>query len=463
MIYKPRQNTSWRNRVIYQQPIYENKENLQTILDRLAKYPPLVFPYEIERLTSSLAKAAQGKAFLLQGGDCAESFDHCNSDVLTLKLRNLYQMAAVLSYGIEQPIITVGRIAGQYSKPRSKLFENFSGSKIPIFRGESINGLNPSLESRRNHPERLLEAIKYSALTLNFIRSYEQSSALDCFSNYFDFNSHRYASIFDKHHRLVENLQKTISLMSRQNSELPIWKCLGSIYTSHEGLILSFEEAMTRFVKSQGKLYNLSAHMLWIGDRTRQIDGGHIEYFKYISNPIGIKIGPSAEVDEIVETIKILNPGNKWGRITLIPRFGYPDVELHLPELIRKVQKARLRVLWSCDPMHGNNKILNCEKKTREFDHIVQELVRSREIHNNLGSYLGGVHLELTGEHVTECLGGPENISETDLSKNYQSLCDPRLNALQSLEIAFIMQESISNKTKKGFILSKGQKGLRLV
>lgn len=433
---------SWRQKKAAQQPPYQDQKQLQEVCNNLQRFPPLVFVGEVEKLKSYLADAARGKRFLLQGGDCAESFKDCNAESITSKLKILLQMSVILCYGARRPVIRVGRIAGQYGKPRSNQTEIVDGKELPVFRGDNVNSLLANLDARKPDPARLLEGYFRSALTLNYIRALTTGGFADLhYPDHWNLDFFATSEHTSRYLEITAQIKDAIAFMESLGSRDQ--SMLGSVefFTSHEGLILAYEETMTRFVGS--KYYNLGAHMLWIGDRTRQLDGAHIEYFRGIANPIGIKIGPSANRDEIIKVIKILNPNNEAGRITLITRFGDKLVTKFLPQFIKSISDAGLEVCWSADPMHGNAIKASNGIKTRDFDAICGELTDTFAIHHELGTQLGGVHFELTGENVTECTGGSAGITVEDLPKSYESYCDPRLNYSQSLEMAFLISQML--------------------
>ena len=432
--------TSWRSRPIHQQPSYQDQAELTRSLATIASYPPLVFVGEVEILRRQLAEAAQGRRFILQGGDCAERFQDCNPEAITSKLKILLQMSVVLSYGARQPVIRIGRIAGQYAKPRSADTEIIDGKTLPVFRGDNINSFEPDPDGRRPDPRRLTQSYYAASMTLNYVRAMITGGFADLHHpenwnlSFVSKSSHR-----QRYEQVVANIRDAVAFMESFGGVRE--ETLGSVdfFTSHEGLLLGFEEAMTRYVPHLGRYYNLGAHMLWIGDRTRSLDGAHIEYFRGIANPVGIKWGPTADPAEMVRIIKALDPRNEPGRITIITRFGASQVAKCLPLAIDAVRQAGLNVLWSSDPMHGNVIKTKNGIKTRDFDAILSELKACFDGHKKHGSRLGGVHFELTGEDVTECTGGAEGIGEQDLSRNYETFCDPRLNYSQSLEMAFVI------------------------
>ena len=431
---------SWRKLRPAQQPEYEDRGHLEQVLRKVRCWPPLVYPGEIRKLRRELALVAAGRRFFLQGGDCAEKFEDCNQETITAKLKILLQMSIVLFYETNRPVVKIGRIAGQYAKPRSSSVEFFGNTAIPSYRGDNVNAFSPDPSLRKPDPERLATGQRLAALTLNYIRALSCGGFTDLrhpdnWNLSFASNSPsrgRYESIVNKIREAMA-FAKTAGYQDPPPSRI-------DFYTSHEGLILPLEEAVT-FHHTDGLYYNLGAHMLWIGDRTRQPDGAHIEYFRGIENPTGIKVGPDACPDEITETVRALNPCNEAGRIVLITRLGKNRVGELLPILIEKVSLAGQRVCWCCDPMHGNTIRTKGGLKTRSFDAILSELKSTITIHKEMQSHLGGVHFELTGENVTECTGGAEGITDQDLTKNYSSFCDPRLNYSQSLELAFLIAE----------------------
>ncbi len=439
--------TSWRSFPIKQQPTFENAHALGDVLNLIRSYPPLVFVGEVDNLKRQLAEAAAGKRFLLQGGDCAERFQDCTPEAITSKLKILLQMSVVLCYGARQPVVRVGRIAGQYAKPRSADTETVDGKTLQVFRGDNINSFEADAERRKPDPQRMLTGYHTASMTLNYIRAMIQGG----FANLHHAENWNLGFLGEGEHRkryerIVGNIQDAVAFMA----SLGVVKeeSLASIdfFTSHEGLLLGFEEAMTRQVGPEGKYYNLGAHMLWIGDRTRELEGAHIEYFRGIANPIGIKWGPSADPRDMLQLIDRLNPTGEAGRITIITRFGHDKVQAALPKAIEAVKGAGVNVLWSSDPMHGNVIKTKDNIKTRDFDAILSELKQCFEIHQQGGSRLGGVHFELTGEDVTECTGGTLGIREADLVRNYETFCDPRLNYSQSLEMAFLISSILHQR-----------------
>ena len=413
----------------------------------LSAMPPLVFAGEARRLKSALAEAAEGRAFLLQGGDCAESFKEFHADNIRDFFRLLLQMAVVLTFAGKKPVIKVGRIAGQFAKPRSEPTETIAGVTLPSYRGDNINGPEFELATRTPDPQRLLRAYAQSSSTLNLIRAYAQGGFADLHNIHgwtLGFvegspNAARYREMSDK---ISEALDFMAAIGITPESQ-PTLKQV-DMFTSHEALLLGYEQAMTRLDSASGGWFDTSAHMLWIGERTRNRDGAHIEYMRGIENPIGLKCGPSMEPDELIRLIDVLNPKNEPGRLTLIGRFGFDKVEARLPRLVEVVRREGRKVVWSCDPMHGNTLKAANGYKTRPFDRILSEVKSFLEVVTAEGAHPGGVHLEMTGQNVTECLGGARALSEDELSRRYHTHCDPRLNADQALELAFLIAERLA-------------------
>ncbi len=443
---------SWRSKPIIQVPEYSDQAALKTVEERLASYPPLVFAGEARALKRQLADVAEGRAFLLQGGDCAEAFAEHGADNIRDFFRLFLQMSVVLTYAAAKPVVKVGRIAGQFAKPRSSDFETIDDVKLPSYRGDIINGIGFDEASRMPDPERQIMAYRQSAATLNLIRAFAQGGyanlehvhewTLGFVSD--SPSGERYKALAD---RLGETLRfmKAIGFSADQHPRLRET----DFYTSHEALLLGYEESMTRTDSTSGDYYSTSGHMLWIGDRTRQPDHAHVEYFRGIKNPIGLKCGPSMTADGLLELCDILNPENEAGRLTLINRFGHEKVGEHLPELIRAVEREGKKVVWSCDPMHGNT-ISAGGYKTRPFDYVLSEVKSFFDIHKSEGTYAGGVHFEMTGQDVTECTGGAKEVTADDLGSRYRTHCDPRLNANQSLELAFLIAELLQEDRDAG-------------
>ncbi|MCH2201825.1 MAG: 3-deoxy-7-phosphoheptulonate synthase class II [Fuerstiella sp.] len=435
---------SWQSRLAQQQPVYDDQQQVSEILRTLGQLPPLVTAWEVDRLRQQLADAATGNAFVLQGGDCSESFADCNAVSILRKLKVLIQMSLVLICRSHQKVIRIGRIAGQYAKPRSASVESRDGVELPSYRGDIVNRSGFTEADRRPNPDLLLRAYERSALTINFIRALSEGGFADLHHpENWDLEFVRNTPGSRRYQELLESLSDAIRFMEVVSGTELEQLTRVDFFTSHEGLHLLFEQAVTRTDQRNRGSYNLSTHLPWIGDRTRAIDGAHVEYFRGIRNPIGVKIGNSMAADELVDLIRILNPENEPGRLTLIHRFGAERIASHLPQLAESVRRARLNVLWSCDPMHGNIQTTRNGIKTRAFDDITLEIISAFRIHNEAGTRLSGIHLELTGEDVTECLGGPANLTELDLQRDYRSQVDPRLNYEQAMEIAFLIAEQM--------------------
>ncbi len=434
---------SWQNRPAQQQPKYDNPQELAETLKALSQLPPLVTAWEVDRLRGQFAAAAAGKAFVLQGGDCSESFDDCNSGTILRKLKVLIQMSLVLICGSKKRIVRVGRIAGQYAKPRSADLEKRGDMELPSYRGDIVNRSGFTPLERRPDPQLLLRAYEHSALTINYIRALSEGGFADLHHpENWDLEFVRNTPGSRRYQQLLESLSDSIRFMEAVSTGELTQLTRVDFFTSHEGLLLQFEQALTRMERQRG-WYNLGTHMAWIGDRTRAIDGAHLEYFRGIRNPIGLKVGNSMTAEELIDVIQILNPDNEPGRLTLIHRFGAEKIRSKLPALAEAVLRSGRNVLWSCDPMHGNGQTARNGIKTRSFDDIMSEIIMAFRIHKELGSRLSGIHLELTGEDVTECIGGPGNLSESDLTRDYRSQVDPRLNYEQAMEIAFLIAEQM--------------------
>jgi 3-deoxy-7-phosphoheptulonate synthase len=429
-----------------QRVTYPDPDALCAVLAALTRLPPLVTSGEVESLKGQLAEAARGQAFLLQGGDCSESFDDCQSAIIANKLKILLKMSFVLAHGCRKRVIRVGRFAGQYAKPRSAENETRNGLTLPSYRGPLVNRPGFSLEERTPQPEFLLEGYKRAGLTLNFIRGLVDGGLADVHHpEQWNLDFVNYATRSTEYRQIVEAISSSVHFMEtiagRRFDEL----ARVEFYTSREGLHLDYEQAQTRQVpRRPNKWYNLSTHFPWIGDRTRARDGAHVEYFRGIANPIGLKVGPSMSAEELLALIEVLNPQDEAGRLTLIHRFGVDRIGKHLPALVQAVLRAGKNVLWCCDPMHGNTLPTHSGVKTRRFEDILGELHQAIDIHHELGSILGGVHFELTGEDVTECLGGARGLVEADLGRAYRSDVDPRLNYEQALEMALCIARRLS-------------------
>ncbi len=433
---------SWQTKPIVQQPIYADPAALRDAIAVVAALPPLVHTGEVEALKGQLAQAARGERFLLQGGDCAERFVDCGQRPIQNKLRILLQMSLVLTWGARTGVIRVARMAGQYAKPRSRPTEVVNGQEVSCYRGDIVNGHDPS--DREPDPRRLVQATFHAAATLNFVRSLVDGGFADLrHPEHWDLGFVRSDTHRAEYQDLVERLLDSLEFMRAAGADREDALRTVDLYTSHEGLFLPYEAAHT--TSENGRHYNLGAHMLWIGDRTRQLDGAHVEYFRGIANPIGVKVGPTMEPGELVELLSVLDPHQEPGRITLITRFGHHAIADCLPPLVEAVRAAGRTPVWSTDPMHGNTTSTDEGFKTRHFSHILSEIRQAFEIHAAASNPLGGVHLELTGEDVTECTGGAQGLEASDLSRNYETFCDPRLNYAQSLEVALLLARRLSN------------------
>ena len=443
----PWQKDSWKNFTVKYAPEYSDKNKLDKVVKVLGDFPPLVFAGEVRLLRDSLAKVAEGNGFLLQGGDCAESFTEFNADSIRDTFRVILQMAAILTHGTRLPIVRMGRIAGQFAKPRSFPTETQGDETLPSYMGDIINGIEFDLENRKPNPSRMLKAYSQSASTLNLLRAFADGGYADLKHVHSwnmgfvksDPQGDRYRHLADQ---IQENLHFMEALGITSNNTSQLRKV--DFYTSHEALLLPFEEALTRQDSITGLVYNTSAHFVWIGDRTRFIDSAHVEFCRGIENPIGIKCGPKTDLDELVKLLDILNPNDIPGRITLITRFGHNKICDILPKIINRIESEGRTVVWSCDPMHGNTIKSSGELKTRPFDHVLTEVKHNIRIHRTEGTHAGGLHLEMTGQNVTECTGGIADISEKDLTNRYRTHCDPRLNASQAIELAFLASEELN-------------------
>ena len=434
---------SWRGKPIKQVPAYPDQEALAATEKRISSYPPLVFAGEARQLRERLSDVANGRGFLLQGGDCAESFAEHGADNIRDFFRVFLQMAVVLTFGAQQPVVKIGRIAGQFAKPRSSDVERAGDVELPSYRGDIINGIEFDEATRVPDPQRQVMAYRQSAATLNLLRAFAQGG----FANLE--NVHQWTLGFVKDSPQAERYR---NLADRISETMDFMRAIGitaedhhrlretDFFTSHEALLLGYEEALTRVDSTSGEWYATSGHMIWIGDRTRQSDHAHVEYCRGIKNPIGLKCGPSLEPDDLLSLIDILNPQNDPGRLTLIARFGHDKVAEKLPHLIRAVEREGKKVVWSCDPMHGNTITLN-SYKTRPFERVLSEVESFFQIHRAEGTHPGGIHIEMTGKDVTECTGGARTVTPEDLSDRYHTHCDPRLNADQALELAFLVAE----------------------
>ncbi|KPI45553.1 Phospho-2-dehydro-3-deoxyheptonate aldolase [Cyphellophora attinorum] len=475
--------SSWKSKPIVQGVEYDDQKAFDGAITKLSKLPPLVTPLEIVKLKNELREVALGNAFLLQGGDCAELFDYCTQDMIEAKVKLLLQMSLVLIYGGKKKVVRIARMAGQFAKPRSSPMETVNGVQMNSFRGDILNSYEPDVKLRTPHPSRLVDAYMHSAATLNYLRAALGSGLADLHAPLDWSLGHVLdSSVRAKYQRLVSSIQdtldmlRTIGLDSARNLETV------DLFTSHEGLLLGYEQALTRAFRlppstltsatsrhhshnrrastsasTPTTYYATSAHFLWIGDRTRQLTHAHTEFFRGIANPIGVKVGPSMPASDLIPLLDILNPTREVGKIVLITRYGAPLIAKHLPDHIRAVQASPHAgtVVWQCDPMHGNGRNATSETsgqtfKTRRFSDILSELQQALQIHRSLGSYLGGVHLELTGEAVTECVGGAEGLTEEHLNTNYTTFCDPRLNEKQALELAFLVAGFLREEYEEG-------------
>jgi 3-deoxy-7-phosphoheptulonate synthase len=437
---------SWQGFPAQQQPVWPDAAALKKTLDALASFPPLVFAGEARTLKQQLAAVVRGEAFLLQGGDCAESFDTFNANSIRDKLKVILQMAAILTYGLDRPVVKVGRIAGQFAKPRSSPLETREGVSLPSFRGFSVNDPDFTEQARTPDPERMERAYFQSAATLNLLRAFTGGGFADLNKVHLwnqDFvanspNGQRYARLADK----ISEALRFMKVCGIDSTNTPVLKQV-DYFTSHEALILGYEQALTRRDSLTGDFYCCSAHLLWIGERTRQPDGAHVEFLRGVQNPLGCKLGPTANADELLRICDALDPDNEAGRLTLITRFGHDQIEKRLPSLVRVIKREGRNIVWCCDPMHGNTFTASSHLKTRSFDHILSEIRSFFTIHEAEGTVPGGVHFELTGEDVTECTGGAREISDSDLNHRYETTCDPRLNNEQALEMAFLIVERL--------------------
>ncbi len=440
--------TSWQNFTALQQPNWPDKAAYDEAVRTITRLPPLVFAGEIRTLKKQLALAAEGNAFLLQGGDCAEAFSMCTGPAIRELLKVILQMAVILSYAGGKPVIKVGRMAGQYAKPRSADTEIVNGVELPSYRGDMVNSIEPDPEARRPDPQRMVKGYHLACATMNILRAftlggYASLDRVHAWNNEFVGRSPQ-GQLYE---RLAAQIDQAINFMRTVgiDTEIPQIK-QASFYTSHEALLLGYEEALTRQDSTTGDWYDCSAHMLWIGERTRQLDGAHVEFFRGVHNPIGVKIGPNHDLDNVKALVRALNPENEAGRLTLITRFGAKKIGDHLPRLAREMKKEGFKLVWSCDPMHGNTYTTDFGHKSRSFDDILAEIRSFFEIHWAEGTAPGGVHFEMTGDDVTECTGGGRCLLPQHLAQNYLTQCDPRLNAEQSLELAFQIAELIREK-----------------
>ncbi|QOY53861.1 3-deoxy-7-phosphoheptulonate synthase class II [Candidatus Sulfurimonas marisnigri] len=443
--------TSWREKPILQQPTYQNKDDLNRVLSELKNYPPLVFAGEARRLKSELADVANGNAFLLQGGDCAESFSEFHADNIRDTFKALLQMAVVMTYAGGVPVVKVGRLGGQFAKPRSSDTETFDGITLDSYRGDIINGVDFTKEARTPDPERMIKAYNQSAATLNLLRAFASGGLADLHQvHQWNLDFAHQSEVSAKYEKMAQDIENSLQFMKACGITSKTYRNLREtdFYTSHEALLLPYEEAFTRQDSLSGDWYDTSAHMLWIGDRTRQLDGAHVEYLRGVKNPIGVKAGPSMDPEDLIKLCHTLNPENEAGRLNVIVRMGADKVGEGMPKLIRAIEKEGMNVVWSCDPMHGNTIKSSNSYKTRPVDSILTEMKQFFQVHKAEGTVAGGVHLEMTGKNVTECIGGSFIVTEEDLSSRYHTHCDPRLNADQSLELAFLIADTLKESRK---------------
>ncbi|MEE4161109.1 MAG: 3-deoxy-7-phosphoheptulonate synthase class II [Woeseiaceae bacterium] len=428
---------SWSQYPASQQATYPDQAALERVIAELSKLPPLVTSWEVDALKEHIAMAQRGQAFVLQGGDCAETFAECTSENIVAKLKILLQMSVVMLYGMKKPIVRVGRMAGQYAKPRSADTETRDGESLPSFRGDLVNRSPFTAEDRIPDPQLILRGYERAAMTLNFVRSLIDGGFADLHHpEYWDLDWVGHSSTAAEYRAIVKSISDSLDFLETVSGS-PVHKTQrADMFAAHEGLHLHYEQAQTRYLERRGRWYNLTTHFPWIGMRTAQLDGAHVEFFRGIANPVGIKIGPGMTREWLQGLISVLNPNGEPGRLTLIHRFGAKSIEEHLPGMIRTVKETGSPVLWVCDPMHGNTESTADGVKTRRFDNVVRELELAFRIHQDNGSYLGGVHLELTGENVTECTGGARGLTDGDLARAYKSTVDPRLNYEQAMEVA---------------------------
>jgi 3-deoxy-7-phosphoheptulonate synthase len=446
---RPWNPDSWRDCPIRQVPTYPDAAKLADMEARLRKYPPLVFAGEARRLKAQLARASEGKAFVLQGGDCAESFSDFTANVIRDTFRVLLQMAVVLTFGASLPVVKMGRMAGQFAKPRSSDTETIDGVTLPSYRGDIINGPEFTEASRIPDPGRMEFGYFQSASTLNLLRAFSSGGYADLSEVHrWNLGFVERSPLAGRYKDLAGRIDETLSFMAACGMTSISTRDLREtdFYISHEALLLPYEQALSRVDSTTGNWYGCSAHFLWIGDRTRQIDGAHVEFLRGLQNPLGIKVGPSQDSDDLLKLLDILNPHNEPGRITLISRMGADKIQARLPALVHAVARSGHKVLWLCDPMHGNTISTVAKLKTRNFDSILQEVRRFFDIHAAEGTWAGGVHVEMTGQDVTECIGGAHRLSEADLNERYETFCDPRLNAEQALELAFLVAEELKSR-----------------
>jgi 3-deoxy-7-phosphoheptulonate synthase len=432
---------AWRDRPAAQQPDWPDRAAVAAVTREIARIPPLVFAGECDILKERLAAVARGEAFVLQGGDCAETFEGSTADAIRGKLRTLLQMAVVLTYAASVPVVKIGRLAGQFAKPRSSATETRGGTELPAYRGDAINGLEFTAEARAPDPQRMLRACHYSAATLNLCRAFTQGGYADLRQVHIwntDFVAASPAG--RRYEALAGEIDRALTFMHASGTDPAEFRTV-EFYSSHEALLLEYERAMTRIDSRTGLPYDTSAHLPWIGERTRALDGAHVEFFRHVRNPVGVKLGPSTTPQDALALVERLNPGNEPGRLTFITRMGASRIRSALPPVVAKVTASGAQVAWVCDPMHGNTTETPGGRKTRHVDDILAEVIGFFEVHRALGTHPGGIHIEFTGDDVTECLGGSHGLTEDDLTGRYETACDPRLNRSQSLDLAFRVAE----------------------
>ena len=440
---------SWRACPIRQVPAYPDQSKLEAMEAKIGRYPPLVFAGEARRLKAQLALAAEGKAFVLQGGDCAESFSEFTANAFRDTFRVLLQMAVVLTFGASLPVVKMGRMAGQFAKPRSSDNETQGGVTLPSYRGDIVNGPEFTAEARIPDPQRMEFGYFQSASTLNLLRAFASGGYADLHEVHrWNLEFVERSPLAERYRDLAGRIDETLNFMAACGMTSATTRDMREtdFYISHEALLLPYEQALTRVDSTTGEWYGCSAHFLWIGDRTRQLEGAHVEFLRGVKNPLGMKVGPTQEPDDLLRILDVLNPENEPGRITLISRMGADKVEARLPPLVRAVEKAGRKVVWLCDPMHGNTISTGNKLKTRNFDAILAEVRGFFDVHAAEGSWAGGVHVEMTGQDVTECTGGAHKLTEANLTERYETFCDPRLNAEQSLELAFLVARELKER-----------------
>lgn len=443
---------SWRNKNIQQQPIYSNLEKLKKVENELSKAPPLLFAGEVRNLSSSLKEVTRGNAFLLQGGDCAESFEDFSAVNIRDMFKLLLQMAVVMTYAGSCPVVKVGRMGGQFAKPRSSDLETINGVSLPSYRGDIINDIAFNAKARMPEPKRMLKAYNQSAATMNLLRAFARGGLADLHEVHkWNLGFIKNNALGDRYQNISERITETLAFMEACGINSKNTPSINEtvIYTSHEALLLPYEEALTRQDSLTGNWYDCSAHLLWIGDRTRGLNDAHIEFLRGVKNPIGIKAGPTANADDLLKIIDKLNPENIEGRLNIIIRMGSDKIGTYFPPLLKAIKKEGKSILWSIDPMHGNTVKASNNYKTRIFEHILSEVNSFFKIHQSEGTHAGGVHLEMTGQDVTECVGGVGAITEDGLKSRYETRCDPRLNADQALELAFLIAQNLKETRKK--------------